>query len=48
VTATVTIVSLDSQRRQARFDCVCCVADKTVLSGEAVLFVPNRPAELAA
>jgi 3-hydroxybutyryl-CoA dehydratase len=48
VTATVTLVNLDSQRRQARFDCVCRVEDKTVLSGEAVLFVPNRPAELAA
>jgi 3-hydroxybutyryl-CoA dehydratase len=48
VTATVTIVALDSQRRQARFDCVCRVADKVVLSGDAVLYVAGRPAELAA
>jgi len=48
VTATVTLVTLDSLRRHARFDCVCRVGSKMVLSGDAVLYVPNRPAELAA
>ncbi len=48
VTARVTLVSLDSLHRFARFDCVCRVGSKMVLSGDAVLYVPNRPAELAA
>jgi 3-hydroxybutyryl-CoA dehydratase len=48
VTATVTLVTLDSLHRYARFDCVCRVWHKMVLSGDAVLYVPNRPAELAA
>ena len=48
VTATVTLVTLDSLRRHARFDCVCRVRDKMVLSGKAVLYVPTRPARLAA
>jgi 3-hydroxybutyryl-CoA dehydratase len=48
VTATVTLVTLDSLRRHARFDCACRVGHKMVLSGDAVLYVPNRPAELAA
>ena len=48
VTATVTLVALDSLHRYVRFDCVCRVGHKMVLSGDAVLYVPNRPAELAA
>jgi 3-hydroxybutyryl-CoA dehydratase len=48
VTATVTLVTLDSLRRRARFDCACHVGHKMVLSGDAVLYVPNRPVELAA
>ena len=48
VTATVTLVTLDSLHRFARFDCVCRVGSKMVLSGDAVLYVPNRPAQLAA
>jgi len=48
VTATVTLVALDSLYRYARFDCVARVGHKTVLSGEAVLYVPTRPARLAA
>ena len=48
VTATVTLVALDSLYRYARFDCVARVGHKTVLSGDAVLCVPTRPAELAA
>ena len=48
VTATVTLATLDSLHRHARFDCVCRVGHKMVLSGDAVLCVPNRPAELAA
>jgi 3-hydroxybutyryl-CoA dehydratase len=34
-------------KRRARFDCVCEVAGKTVLEGEAVLMVPARPAVAA-
>ncbi len=48
VTATVTLVTLDSLHRFARFDCGCRVEHKMVLSGDAVLYVSNRPAELAA
>jgi 3-hydroxybutyryl-CoA dehydratase len=48
VTATVTLATLDGLRRHARFDCVCCVGQKMVLSGDAVLYVPTRPVQLAA
>ncbi len=41
VTARVTLVSLDSLHRFARFDCVCRVGSKMVLSGDAVLYVPK-------
>ncbi len=43
VTAKVKIVELVAAKRRARFGCVCLVADKPVLEGEAVLMVPGRP-----
>jgi 3-hydroxybutyryl-CoA dehydratase len=43
VTAKVRVVELFPAKRRARFDCVCLVAGKPVLEGEAVLMVPGRP-----
>ena len=47
VVARVTVMELYPAKRRARFDCVCEVAGKTVLEGEAVLMVPARPAAAA-
>ena len=44
VTALVRIVDLIPAKRRARFDCLCTVAGKTVLEGEAILMVPGRQA----
>jgi len=44
VTATVTLATLDSLHQFAHFDCVCRVGHEMVLSGDAVLYVPTRPA----
>ncbi|MFZ4805789.1 MAG: MaoC family dehydratase [Hyphomicrobiaceae bacterium] len=44
VTAVVRVVELFGPKRRVRFDCECRVGDKTVLSGEAMLIVPGRPA----
>lgn len=41
--AKVKVVELIPAKRRARFDCVCTVADKSVLEGEAILMVPKRP-----
>jgi 3-hydroxybutyryl-CoA dehydratase len=41
--AQVKVVELIPAKRRARFDCVCTVADKPVLEGEAILMVPKRP-----
>jgi 3-hydroxybutyryl-CoA dehydratase len=43
VTAKVKVVELLAPKRRARFECVCTVAGKAVLEGEAVLMVPARP-----
>jgi 3-hydroxybutyryl-CoA dehydratase len=48
VVAKVRVMELYPAKRRARFDCVCEVNGKTVLEGEAVLMVPNRPAVAAA
>jgi 3-hydroxybutyryl-CoA dehydratase len=48
VIATVKVVELYAAKRRARFDCVCAVDGKPVLEGEAVLWVPARPAVVAA
>ena len=44
VTTTVKLVELYPDKKRARFDTVCTVAGKPVLTGEAVLMVPARPA----
>ena len=43
VVATVKILELMPKRR-VRFSTVCTVAGKTVVEGEAVMMVPDRPA----
>ena len=43
VVTTVKLVELIPEKRRARFDCVCSVSGKAVLTGEAVLMVPARP-----
>lgn len=47
VVAKVRVMELYPAKRRARFDCVCEVAGKAVLEGEAVLMVPGRPAAAA-
>ena len=44
VETTVKLVELFPEKRRARFDCVCTVNGKPVLTGDAVLLVPSRPA----
>lgn len=44
VESKVTLVELLPEKKRARFDCVCSVNGKPVLTGEAVLMVPARPA----
>jgi 3-hydroxybutyryl-CoA dehydratase len=44
VVSSVKLVELIPEKRRARFDCVCSVNGKPVLTGEAVLMVPARPA----
>lgn len=43
VETLVRLVELLPEKRRAKFDCVCTVAGKPVLTGEAVLMVPGRP-----
>jgi 3-hydroxybutyryl-CoA dehydratase len=40
----VKLVELIAEKKRARFDCLCRVNGKPVLTGEAVLMVPSRPA----
>ena len=42
VIAKVRVAELIPAKRRARFDCVCTVAGKPVLEGEAILMVPAR------
>ena len=44
VDTSVRVVELFPAKRRARFACLCTVAGKPVLEGEAVLMVPARPA----
>lgn len=44
VETTVTLIELMPEKRRAKFECVCRVGGKPVLTGEAVLMVPARPA----
>ncbi len=43
VVTTVKVVEIISEKKRARFETVCAVNGKPVLSGEAVLMVPLRP-----
>ncbi len=43
VTTTARVVGLDLTRKRAQFHCKCEVAGKTVVEGEALVFVPSRP-----
>lgn len=44
VVTTVKLVELVPEKKRARFETVCAVGGKPVLTGEAVLMVPSRPA----
>jgi 3-hydroxybutyryl-CoA dehydratase len=44
VRAEVTFRTVDREKKRAIFDTACKVLGKNVLEGEAVLFVPRRPA----
>ncbi len=44
VESKVKLIELIPEKKRARFDCVCTVNGKPVLTGEAVLMVPSRPA----
>lgn len=43
VESKVTLVELIPEKKRAKFECVCTVNGKPVLTGEAVLMVPVRP-----
>lgn len=43
VESLVRVVELMPEKHRARFECLCTVAGKPVLTGEAVLMVPSRP-----
>lgn len=43
VETLVRLVELIADKKRARFDCLCTVGGKPVLTGEAVLMVPGRP-----
>ncbi len=42
VTARVTVLEVERERRRVRMETVCLVAGKVVLDGEAVIMVPSR------
>lgn len=44
VTTTVKVVELMPEKKRAKFECVCSVGGKPVLTGEALLMVPGKPA----
>ena len=44
VVATVKVVELNPEKKRARFETVCTVDGKPVMTGEAQLMVPARPA----
>lgn len=44
VVTTVKVVELLPEKKRVRFETVCTVNDKPVLTGEAQLMVPGRPA----
>lgn len=44
VVTTVKLVELIPEKKRARFETICTVKGKPVLTGEALLMVPSRPA----
>lgn len=44
VVATVKVIEVIPEKKRARFECVCAVGGKPVLTGEAMLMVPSRGA----
>lgn len=44
VATTVRIIELNDDKNRAKFETICAVAGKPVLTGEAELMVPRRPA----
>ena len=42
VVTTVKLIELMPERRRAKFETICSVGDKPVLTGEAVLMIPSR------
>lgn len=44
VETNVKLIELIPEKKRAKFECVCTVNGKPVLTGEAVLMVPSRPA----
>ncbi len=44
VVTTVKITELIPDKKRAKFECVCAVNGKPVLTGEAMLMVPSRAA----
>lgn len=47
VVAQATVMAVDAARRRVSITTVCCVDDKAVLEGEAVLMVPSQKAAKA-
>lgn len=43
VESLIRLVELLPEKKRARFDCVCTVAGKPVLTGEAIMMIPARP-----
>lgn len=43
VESIVRLVELNADKKRAKFECLCTVGGKPVLTGEAVLMVPSRP-----
>ena len=42
VEATVSVTDIDHSRRRVTLACRCCVGDRTVLEGEALVLAPSR------
>lgn len=45
VTARVTVMEVDRERRRVRMETLCLVGGDPVLEGEALIMVPRRPVE---
>ena len=44
VTTSVKVIELIPEKKRAKFECICSVGGKPVLTGEALLMVPAKPA----